>query len=287
MDNELEQANTENTDTQTVEQNVDGVELTDGSSEKVDTSKEVAPTKEDTDAKSLKDFLKENPKYQDDFNNIVKSRLDRESKKYQTKLAKYENIEKVLNAGLGTQDIDESETKLREFYEQQGIKMPDKSIEGLTNRDYELLGKADAEEIIESGDAEEEANRLANKGYDKMNDREKTTFTTLAEYLTKEKKKQSLKAIGASTDILNSKEFNEFASKFNNSTDIKDIYDLYSKVSNKTQPKVEKIGSMKSTEADNTVKDYYSFEESLKFTKEDFDKNPKLFAAVEKSMPKW
>ena len=35
------------------------------------------------------------------------------------------------------------------------------------------------------------------------------------------------------------------------------------------------------------VKDFYSREEALKFTKEDSDKNPELFNAVCNSMPKW
>jgi hypothetical protein len=47
------------------------------------------------------------------------------------------------------------------------------------------------------------------------------------------------------------------------------------------------MGSIKNTTVDEGVKDYYSFEEAKRFTKADFDKNPKLFAAVEKSMAKW
>jgi hypothetical protein len=38
---------------------------------------------------------------------------------------------------------------------------------------------------------------------------------------------------------------------------------------------------------DTGVKDFYSYEEAKKFTKADFDKNPALFAAVERSMQKW
>ena len=48
------------------------------------------------------------------------------------------------------------------------------------------------------------------------------------------------------------------------------------------------MGSMKSTDSKNDgVKDYYAFEEAKRFTKRDFDKNPKLFAAVQRSMTKW
>ena len=37
----------------------------------------------------------------------------------------------------------------------------------------------------------------------------------------------------------------------------------------------------------NEVKEFYTFEESPRFTKKDFDNNPELFKAVERSMQKW
>jgi hypothetical protein len=47
------------------------------------------------------------------------------------------------------------------------------------------------------------------------------------------------------------------------------------------------MGSMKSTPSDNGVKDFYTPEEARSFTVEDFNKNPALYKAVEKSMLKW
>jgi hypothetical protein len=48
------------------------------------------------------------------------------------------------------------------------------------------------------------------------------------------------------------------------------------------------MGSMTNkTSEDGTVKDFYTRDEALQFTKKDFDKNPALFKAVEKSMLKW
>ena len=67
---------------------------------------------------------------------------------------------------------------------------------------------------------------------------------------------------------------------------MKDKYEMYLKF--KPKPKVETIGSMKNTkEKDSGVKEFYTRDEALKFTKADFDKNPELFKAVEKSMYKW
>ena len=81
------------------------------------------------------------------------------------------------------------------------------------------------------------------------------------------------------------KEFKEFASKFGPNTPISEIYEIFAK----TQPKKEisTIGSMKSAAPDNGVKDFYTYEESLKYTKEDFDKNPALWKAVLKSSQLW
>ena len=44
---------------------------------------------------------------------------------------------------------------------------------------------------------------------------------------------------------------------------------------------------MTNTSNQNGVKEYYTYEEASNFTKEDFDKNPELFKAVEKSMQRW
>ena len=48
------------------------------------------------------------------------------------------------------------------------------------------------------------------------------------------------------------------------------------------------MGSMKSSTAKETgVKDFYTVEEARRFTKADYDKNPELFQAVQRSMTKW
>ena len=52
---------------------------------------------------------------------------------------------------------------------------------------------------------------------------------------------------------------------------------------NKTKPKkeIKPMGSMTNkTSEDGTVKDFYTRDEALRFTKADFDKNPALFEKV-------
>jgi hypothetical protein len=199
---------------------------------------------------------------------------------------KYGELETVLRAGMGKEDVGEITEDLRKFYGSKGVKIEKKPQ--YSAKDIEALAKADADEIIGYGDDEvaEEVDRLAALGADKMSARDKAVFKRLAEHRQKADMSRELSSLGVTEDVYNSEEFKEFQSKFNPNTPIKDIYDIY----NKTLPKKEfkNPGSMKSaTSEDNGVKDYYSYEESLKFTRKDFDKNPALYKAVCNSMTKW
>lgn len=272
----LEQTNeTENVDTQTTEEFVEGIELTD-TTDTTETEEKVVEEK-----KEVKTFT------QDEVDKIVRKRLARQEKDYQKELSKYKNVETVLNVGLGTSNIDEADSKLREYYKEQGLNIPEPTNPGLSDRELQILGEAEADEILELGleEAEQEANRLARKGHSNWNAREKATFNKLAQTLNREKQKHELTSIGADTNILDSKEFKEFASQFAPSANIKNIYNLYSNQGNKKENK-EKIGSVKNDKS-NGLEDFYTYEESLKYSKEDLDKNPELFKRICDSMSKW
>jgi hypothetical protein len=157
-----------------------------------------------------------------------------------------------------------------------------------SDRDMEVLANAEADEIIGYGYEEvaEEVDRLANIGVANMSARERLLFTKLAEYRQNAEHSRELAKIGVTEDVYGSREFKEFASKFSPSTPIREIYDIY----HKTLPKkeVHTVGSLINKSSDEgTVKDYYTRDEALKFTKKDFDKNPALYHAVERSMSKW
>ena len=142
------------------------------------------------------------------------------------------------------------------------------------------------EEVKKNEEVVEETDRLAGMGVQNMSDRDKALFKTLAEHRRTAERGRELSQIGVTEDVYGSKEFNDFAAKFNPSTPVREIYDLYAK----TQPKknYQTMGSMKHTAStDSGVKEYYSYEEAAKFTRADFDKNPELYAAVRKSMQKW
>lgn len=199
---------------------------------------------------------------------------------------RYGGLEEVLKAGTGKESVEEITESLRDFYAKKGMQIPQKSE--YSARDLEILARADADEIIRYGyeDVVEEVDRLAGIGAANMTAKEKATFKILAEHRKRAEVGKELSKLGVTEDVYGSDEFKNFQSKFNPETPITDIYDIYSK----TKPKKEfqTMGSMKNTTTDpKAVKEYYSYEEAIKFTKKDFDENPALFKAVEESMKKW
>lgn len=223
---------------------------------------------------------------QEEVNDIVgKAKARTRAKIEKENSRKYGELIETLKAGTGKEDVGEITDTFKGFYESKGIKIPPKP--NYSARDIETLAKADADEIIRSGHEEvvEEVDRLADIGVANMTAREKALFKILAEHRQSTERGNELASIGVTEDVYNSKEFNEFASKFNPNTPIKDIYDIY----NKTQPKKEfkTMGSMKNTVADDGIKDFYTPDEAKRFTVDDFNKNPALLAAVEASMKKW
>lgn len=199
---------------------------------------------------------------------------------------KYGRVENVLKAGLGVNDFDEGVNQLEDFYTKKGIHIPTEPT--YSDRDVEILGRAEADDIISTGFDEvvEEVDRLADIGVSNMTPREKATFQKLAEYRRNEEARKELAKIGVGDKVLEDSDFVEFSKKLNPSLSVKEKYDIYSQF--KPKPKVEPMGSMKNnTSKDSGVKDFYTRDEALKFTKQDFDKNPALFKAVEQSMTKW
>lgn len=199
---------------------------------------------------------------------------------------KYGDLEETLKAGTGKESVDEITNTFKDFYAKKGIQIPKKP--DYSAKDLETLAKNDAEEIIRAGyeDVVDEVDRLAGLGVANMTDREKAVFKVLAEHRQNTERNKKLSGIGVSEDVYNSAEFKEFQKMFNSDTPIEKVYETFAK----TQPKKEfkTIGSMKnSTSDDGTVKDFYTRDEALQFTKKDFDKNPALYKAVEASMQKW
>lgn len=278
LDNENEDVvdTTENVVEQTTEQIAEGAEVT---------TEEKSEGKTYTDADIEKLVNERVDKLLPSKIERAKSKIQRE---YEDKMVKYEQMENILKAGMKTEDTDDLLSKMTAYYEEQGVEIP--KMPKYSERELKLLGEAEAQEIIDSGydDIVSETDRLASKGLDKMNDIEKITFQRLAAERKRQEAMQELNKIGVGVEELDKKEYREFAEKLNPSMSEKEKYEMYLKF--KTKKKVETIGSM--TNAENTkptVKDFYTREEAEKFTREDFDKNPKLYEAVVNSMQsgKW
>ena len=259
----LEQTNeTENTDTQTVEENVETVE----------------------EKKTFKQMLEENPEYQEELNNMMKSRVSRAENAVRREYEeKYSPLDNTLKAALGTTTVEESTTKLKEFYQEQGVNIPDIQPK-LNDHDLQILAEAEAKEIINSGydDIKTELDRLVEKGTDKMTNREKLICKHLAEAEKVEREKKDLRAIGIKEF---SDDFKAFADKLDGSKmTMKEKYELYEKLNPKEEK--ETIGSMKGTTTKQKYKDFYTAEEARRFTEKDLD-DPILMDILQKSMTRW
>lgn len=200
----------------------------------------------------------------------------------------YGGLAQVLRAGTGKEDLAEITQDFRDFYSSKGINIPTGSPR-YTEKETQILAKADAEDIIACGmaDVVEEVDRLAELGLENMTQRDKAVFQILAQHRQQAEKNQALAQLGVTADVYKSKDFQSFAKKFAENTPISEVYALYEKLSDKKD--IKPMGSMKTTgdEGSNEVKDYYSPEEAKKFSRQDFDKNPKLFQAVQASMLRW
>lgn len=239
----------------------------------------------------------EEPKYTEtEFNQrmdelLAKKLARREAKirkEYEDKFSSYRETEEVLKAGLGVADIKEATNNLREFYRSRGVDVPEFKQPVYSEDDLKFLANKEAQEIIGYGieDVIEEADRLAAKGVEGMNPKEKLLFRQLTDHVKDYEETKELAQIGVTKDALQDADFIEFAKDLNPNLSAKQKYEKYIKYRPKKE--LEVMGSMKNTtNEDTTLKEFYSLEEAKKFTDADYDKNPGLFEKVVASMPKW
>jgi hypothetical protein len=229
---------------------------------------------------------------EEEFNNRLNDVAGKRAARKEAKVRKeydreYGELIDVLKAGTGFDgSVKEITANLKDFYGKRGVEF--KQEPTYSSKDMEVLARAEAEDVIRMGyeDVVEEINRYADIGIENLTAREKATLKILAEHQEKAEQSKELAKIGVTEDVLDSADFKAFASMFKSDIPITKVYEAYTK----SQPKkeIKTMGSIKSTTADtNTVKDYYSYEEAMKFTKTDFDKNPALYEAVKNSMRKW
>lgn len=235
----------------------------------------------------------ESPKLytEEEFNTALDEALRKKVARKEAKLTKeyekkYGGLLDVLRAGTGKDTVDELTDTFGDFYAKKGISVKEKA--NYSDHDTKILAKAEADEIIQAGMDEvvDEIDRLTKLGADKMTAREKAVFVMLTNYHSNSERVKALEQLGIPKEVYNSKEFTDFAGQFTKNVPIAEIYKIY----DQTKPKkeIKTMGSMKNTTGDDSgVKDFYTRDEALKYSRKDLDKNPALFKAIVNSMHKW
>lgn len=229
---------------------------------------------------------------QEDLDRVVSQEKARFERKYrkeeESKLNEAKQLKEALRIGLNLSEEDDVLSKVKDFYKEQGIDIPD--TKSVNKKDSEILGKADAQEIIDTFDdteIEARANELAEKqSKGKTSARENAEFFKLGEYLTNKLKEKELETNGIDVSILLNKEFKEFANKFNSNMKVSEIYEMWEKINGNTPKKPVSTGSSRSTTPENQLKEYYTPDEVDKLSSKDLD-NPTIFKRVRESMKRW
>lgn len=260
----------ENTDAQTVEEIEDTNQL------------EEEPVEEQEPTEEPEEQINDKKYSDEELDAIIKRKLARQESKLRREYdKKYSRLETVVNAGLGTENVEQATEKLEDFYTQNGVKIPEahKYSEEETN----LLANAEADEIIKSYTFKElvdEVDALADIGVDNMTERDKIVFMKLAKERQRQEEQKDLLSLGINKKDIEDSEFKEFSNKLNPELSLKEKYELFLQVKPKKETK--KMGSMQSG-ATSKVKDYYTAEEIERLTDEDLD-NDAVWEAVRKSM---
>ena len=253
--------------------------VTDFETSEEQAAEKVAENVEQTTEKSPKTYTEAefNAKLDEVLGKKIARREAKIRKEYE---GKYGRLEEVLKAGTGKENVEEVTDTLAKFYESKGIKIKKKPE--YSDKDIEVLAKAEAEEIIRYGydEVAEEVDRLAEIGFDNMTAKDRAVFEVLAKHRQNAERDRELTKLGVPEDVYNSKEFKDFEGMFKEGIPVSQIYDNFVKMQPKKEYKI--MGSMKQTH-ESGVKDYYSPEEIERLTEEDLD-DPKVWEAVRRSM---
>ncbi len=213
--------------------------------------------------------------------NASKREQDNIRREYEEKMT---DIENIIKAGFGTENLEDGLSRITELCEEKGIVIP-KRENRYSQSDLEVLAKYTANEIIADGyeAVDSELKKLANKGANKMTEREKLIFTNLNQAKKELDNEKELASIGVKPEILKSKEYKDFADKFTGSKfSAKEVYEMYTKET-KQKTKAKPIGSMINPNP-KQEKDFISEAEYDKMTDKQIEENMDM---IRKSMKYW
>ena len=202
-------------------------------------------------------------------NEIADRRVARKMRKVNHEIDSYKDTINVLKSQIGGETIEDVNTNLRNLYQNEGVELPKKIVSEDT--DYiQYQADKDCEDIESEGyeKVKEEANRLAEIGYDNLSSKDKILFTKLCESLNKSDDIKVLNSLNVDASLLEDKDFKEFRAQFNRNVPISKIYDMYS---GKKETKINTPGNL---ENKSTVeRDYFTDEEIESMSEEELEKN--------------
>lgn len=230
---------------------------------------------------SQKDIDDLKAKWESNYQERVDKAVRRRMKAYNDEEFKKDQLIDVLKKQTNQNSLD----GLLDMSEKQyGVTIPRARA---NKNDDKVLGKYDAKEILEAQDDDyvnQEFNRLANVD---RTVREEETYSELNNYLESKKSEakrlKEIKDNGLDEEIVNSDNFKTFSEKFNSSTSLKDIYDMYEQVNGLKKEKPFSAGSLKDVDMKKAPDEFYTLEEFNALTSEDL-KNDKVYEKAMKSM---
>lgn len=267
---------TENVETETTEEIQEVVDTENPEAEEVESEAEEKVLT--FTQKKLNELMEDRVRRERNTSKRSEANIRRE---YEEKLA---DIENIIKAGFGTDNLDDGLARITELCKNKGIKIPERK-NSYSQSDLEVLANHAAEEIIADGyDAVDlELKKLANKGPDKMSAREKLIFTKLNDTKKVLDSQKELASIGVKPEILQSKEFKDFADKFTGSKfSMKEVYEMYAR-ENKPKPKAKPIGSM----INNNPKQEKTFISEAEYDKMSDKEIEENMDVIRKSMRSW
>jgi hypothetical protein len=247
----------------------------------VDTETTETPAVENTEKTySQADIDDMKAKWESGFQKRLGKEIDKKLRTYEAENFKKDQVIIVLKEQTQRETIDDL---LDMSEEQYGVTIPRTRT---NHNDEKVLGKHDAEEILELQDdefAKSELDRLANL---KRTEREEETYSELkssieSRRLAAEREKE-IKQNGLDEEVVNSDDFKTFEKKFSNNTSITDIYDMFEKINGIKEEKPFSAGSLKDTKSKQTD-EFYTIDEFNALTAKDLD-DPKVYEKAMKSM---
>lgn len=219
-------------------------------------------------------------KWERGFQKRLGKEIDKKLRTYEAENFKKDQLINVLKEQTQRETIDDL---LDMSEEQYGVTIPRTRT---NHNDEKVLGKHDAEEILELQDdefAKSELDRLANL---KRTEREEETYSELKSSIESRKlaaeREKEIKQNGLDEEVVNSDDFKTFEKKFSNNTSITDIYDMFEKINGIKEEKPFSAGSLKDTKSKQTD-EFYTIDEFNALTAKDLD-DPKVYEKAMKSM---